>query len=134
MNVPLVYEVGNIQPFFVIYIFMTTYKKNTVSYSSLIEFSYSSKKYDIINNFQDVDWKYYRKLCSFYQKRSKIKYVSLSDIENKIKNIKRKKINNHIFHNFKGEITQNQKKGLDYVPNYYRNISDHCVNIWNECF
>ena len=132
MEVPHTCEVGHNQPWFVCLVFLNQEKKDTITPLKLLDFSYSSKRFDYITNYQEVDWRLYRKFCSFMKENTE--QFTLHDITEITKSVK--KINSECKNNFFGNYaaTQDQLKGIDYAPSHFRHVSDHCDKPWYECY
>ena len=134
MEVPLTCEVGHNQPWFVCIAYMKRDGKKTALLSNLLSFSYSSKRFDYIRNYQEVDWRLYRRFCVFMEKH--LTQLKLSDIIKISKSIKKGKnsrgCGDKIFGNKK--VTENQLRGIEYTPSYFRQVFDHCDKPWYECY
>jgi hypothetical protein len=63
-----------------------------------------------------------------------MKSLALSDVKEILNGIKlkNKSCTTKTFGN--KNVTKNQLKGLDYVPNHFRNLADHCDKPWYECY
>lgn len=121
------------QPWFVVSIILSKEKKEEIKFSSLLEFSFSTKRFDYIKNHQAVDWKTYRRFCTFMSKH--IKTITLTQTKEIIRRIKFNKVNNcenQIFGN--KSVSAKQLEGVDYTPSHFRHINDHCDKPWYECF
>jgi hypothetical protein len=132
--IPLTCTVGHNQPWYVCIAYMKREKKDKESLSKLLNFSYSSKRFDYIQNYQQVDWRLYRKFCFFMKNHlTHFKLNEIIEISKSIKKVKNSKgCGDMIFGNHK--VTDNQLKGLDYTPSYYRHVYDHCDKPWYECY
>ena len=163
-SVPHVSKVGKYQPFFVMKAYLIIKKKRRVSLNKLIEFGYDSERFDIIKNYQQVDWNYYRKLIG--DLKQKYKFVSYEAIlkvlssrsKKKMKKQRKKSHFNFEPHNYRpywideGMVTmyssyhENDKPNhnllppfvieskADSYPNFLRALDDKCSRLWKECY
>ena len=68
--IPPISESGLYQPWFVINAYIIgTSEKHKVKIDSLIQFRYSTKRFDFIKNHQEVDWRFYRDYLTDIQKK-----------------------------------------------------------------
>ena len=90
MNVPTIFESGIYQPWFVMKTYMLFKKKKVINIIRLLEFGYSSERFDIIKNYQEVDWNYYRNYVNDLRKSYIM--ISLKNINNVLKSFKKNKV------------------------------------------
>lgn len=164
ISVPHVSKVGKYQPFFVMKAYLTVKRKRIVSLTKLTEFGYDSERFDIIKNYQQVDWNYYRKIIGDLKK--KYKFVSYNAIlkvlssrsKTKMKKQRKKPHFNFEPHNYRpywidegmvamySNYGENNKPNYELLPpfvmeskansypNFLRAIDDKCSRKWNECY
>ena len=77
ISVPHVSKVGKYQPFFVMKAYLMVKRKRIVSLTKLTEFGYDSERFDIIKNYQQVDWNYYRKIIGDLKKNINLFHIML---------------------------------------------------------
>ena len=160
-TVPPISQSGLYQPWFVINAYiMKTSKKNTnkVSIKSLIEFGYSPKRFDVIKNYQEVDWRFYRDYLTDIQKKWNcvtIRFVrQMIDQKSSKKRIKQLDLNYHfpvsdhhvppnwlnndMIHQFEKIQENNPSKPPLSMQSYAYNLPNYisnkkCSRPWHEC-
>lgn len=89
IKIPTISQVEYYQPYFVI-LFLFDYKiKNTLSIKEIHNFAYEPIRFDIIDNYQQIDWNYYRNITQYFMKHGK--YIRKKDIEKILSKVKIKR-------------------------------------------